>query len=116
MNSMLPYPLINLLISTGDFPTNGWWQVLIGVVQYIAPFTLVPRFVLSLRELYARDLKGRVGGDIDTAFGLTSESGRGAALSAIKFAASAQNEGDDQGEEIQMEVREVHGGGSSAYA
>ena len=111
---MLPYPLINLLISRGDFPTNGWWQVLIGVVQYVAPFTLVPRFILSLRELYTQELKGKVGGDIDTAFGLTSESDRGAALSTVKFAASAQNEGDDQDEEIQMEGMEIHGGGSDA--
>lgn len=64
MNSILSYGVVNLI------PISGWWTLL-GVVQYVPGFTLVPRFILSLRKLYARDLGG------DTAFGLTSASSRG---------------------------------------
>ena len=68
--------------------------------------------MLSLRKLYARDLQGRRGSEIDTAFGLTSVSGRGAAASAIMFVDAMQNEGLEQGEEIQMEEREIRGAGT----
>ena len=83
-------------------------------MEMIPPYTLVPRFTLSLRKLYARDLRGRRGSNIDTAFGLTSASDHGAAVSPIMFVDDGQNEGLGQGEEIQMEDREFRSAGSSA--
>ena len=75
------------------------WQVaLIGILAYAPTFVLTPRFVLRLRDLYARDLRGRCGSDIDTAFGLTSY-GYAAVASRIVFAECKQNMGKEQGEE-----------------
>ena len=33
-----------------------WQIVLIGIVQFVPAFVLTPIFILSLRELYVRDL------------------------------------------------------------
>ena len=111
-NSILAYALVDILGTTGSLSTDGWWPILIGMMEYIPPYTLVPRFILSLRALYARDLQGRRGSDIDTAFGLTSASSHGTVTSVIMFMDARQNEGLEQGEEIQMEEREIHGAGS----
>ena len=75
-----------------------WQVVLMGIGEYVPAFVLTPRLVLSLRELYARDLRGRRGSDIDTAFGLTS-SGRGTVASQIVFAEGGQNVVEALGEE-----------------
>ena len=87
-------------------------MVLICIVEYVPAFVLTPRLVLALRELYARDLRGRCGSDIDTAFGLTS-SGRGAVASQIVFAERGQNvteepdegrdEGQDEGQDAEQD-------------
>ena len=107
MNSILTFALINMLGDTGNVPTDGWRVILLSTMEYIPPYTLVPRFILSLRKLYARDLRGRHGGDIDTAFGFAPTSTRGAAASVIMFADAGQNEGLEEGEEIQMQDREI---------
>ena len=114
MISILTYALISVLVSTGSVPMDGWRVIFLGAMEDIPAFTLVPRFFLSLRKLYKRDLRGRRGSDIDTAFGLTSVSGHGAIASAIMFADAGQNEGLEEGEEIRMEGREVCSTGSSA--
>ena len=113
-NSILTYALINILGTTGNVPKNGWWPILIGMMEYIPPYTLVPRFILSLRKLYTSDLRGRRGSNIDTAFGLTSTSSHGAAASVIMFVDAGQNEVLDESEEIQMEEREICAAGSSS--
>lgn len=113
MNSVLTYALIDVLASTGNIPTYGWRIILIGTMESVPAITLVPRFILSLRKLYARDLRGRRGSDIDIAFGLTSGCSHGAVVSVIMFADARQNERVEQGEEIQMEERETRGAGSS---
>ena len=102
-----------MLLDIGKLPTNGWWQIFLPTIEYIPPYTLVPRLILSLRALYARDLQGRRGSDIDTAFGLTSTSSHGAAVSAIMFADDGQNEGLEEREEIQMRERETRSASSS---
>lgn len=114
MNSILIYALLNVLISEGIISINGWQVVLLGTMQIIPPCTLVPRFILSLRKLYARDLRGRFSGsNIDTAFGLTTASGNGTAASTIVFADGLQNEELELGEEIQMEERGIQGSDDS---
>ena len=86
--------------------------MLLAMTPYITLYPLVPRFILGLRAVYARDLRGRCGGEIDTAFGLNSVSDR-AVASMIMFADAGQNEGSEQGDEIQMEDREIRGAGGS---
>ena len=73
------------------------------VVQYVPIFTLTPRFIMSLRELYARDVQGRRGGGIDTGFGLSSSS-YGAGGMAIVFADLERLEGLEVVEEIPMQA------------
>lgn len=106
MISIVAFSLLNVLISLGNIRTDGWRTMLIGMVQFIPPFVLVPRFILGLRQLYARDLQGRHANDIDTALGLTWASGLNAVASTIMFADAGQNECEREGEEIQMEDRE----------
>ena len=112
VNSILTSALVSMLIQTGSLPTDGWPVILLGTIQYVPVITQVPRFIFSLRKLHARDLRGGFGSDIDTAFGLTS--GHGTTASAIMFADGGQNEGLEQGEEIQMEEREIRSTGSNA--
>ena len=66
-------------------------------------YTLTPRFIMSIRELYARDVHGRQGGGIDTGFGLSSV-GRSAGGVAIVFV-DVESEGSEDAEEIRMEAR-----------
>lgn len=100
MDSILTYTLVSFLIYAANVPTVGWTVMLLGTMQYIPAFTLAPRFILNLRELYARDVGGRDGSDVDTAFGLTSTISHGDA-SMIMFADLRQDEGEQsQGEEI----------------
>lgn len=108
----MTYALLSMLTFTGKLTLSGWKILPIGTFQYVPACTLVPRFILNLRALYARDLQGRCGGDIDTAFGLTLSSTHGAGASAIMFAGAGQNERLDPVEDIQME--EIHSAKSSA--
>lgn len=101
-----------MLGDTGNIPVDGWREIPLGIVESIPPYTLVPRFILGLRKLYASDLRGKHGGDIDTAFGFTSA--HGTVGSAIMFADGGQDERLEQDEEIQMEAREIRSAGSSA--
>ena len=69
----------------------------------------MPRFIISVRELYDHDLRRRWQG-IDTGFGMLSQPGvssRNAAMSAIEFAevAPGQPEGEvDDSEAIRLEM------------
>ena len=87
--------------------SSEWWAVVAGLIQFVPAFTLTPRLVLSLREVYARDLRGRMGSDMDTAFGLISTSSYGTAASTIIFAEGGRNAGGEQCDEIQMEERDM---------
>ena len=89
MNSVLTYSIVNLIAV--NLSINGW-GILLLVVEWIPISTLVPRFILNLRELYACDLQGRRGSNIDTAFGLTSASSHGLFV----------EDGRNEGEEIQI--------------
>ena len=41
--------------------------------MFVATLEGVSRFILGLRQLYKHDVEGRLGNDVDNAFGLTSE-------------------------------------------
>jgi hypothetical protein len=65
----------------------------------------MPRFIISVRELYDRDLRGRWQG-IDTGFGVSSQpvSSGNAAVSAIQFADVAPGREEVEGEVGDSEV------------
>jgi len=94
--------LINVFVVSGGFPT-GWQGILLFLLQYVPLFTLIPRFILSIREMYARDVHGRRGSGIDTGFGLSS-SGRDAGGTAVVFADVEQDEDLECVGEASMEV------------
>ncbi|KAN0092658.1 hypothetical protein V8E55_003442, partial [Tylopilus felleus] len=99
-HSTLLYDVLNVLAATVITSSVAWQYLLV----YVPMFTLTPRFILSIRRLYARDVHGRRGEGIDTGFGLSS-SGRGAAGGSIVFADVEQNEDLEGIEEIRMEDR-----------
>jgi len=95
------YFLVNLIFDI----TTAWLeyaitlssalQLALVLVYYTTLCPIMPRFIISVRELYDRDLRGQLQG-IDTGFGVLSQpvfSGN-AARSAIQFAdiASGQEE------------------------
>ena len=98
MDSILLFSLIGMLTVANMSWYYVWQVVLFGIAIYVPAFVLTPRLVLSLRELYARDLRRGCGSDIDTAFGLRSSS-RATVGSQIAFAEGGQNVGEEQGEE-----------------
>ena len=112
MYSILSYALLDMMYYVENVPTHGWWILLTVLPQPIPAVTLVPRLVFSLRELYARDAYGTHGGEIDTAFGLSSASGHGAVASTIIFADTWQNERSGGGE-LPMEEVESRSASSS---
>ncbi|KAF8452900.1 hypothetical protein L210DRAFT_3755841 [Boletus edulis BED1] len=69
--------------------------VFLNVFLCIPFYTLIPRFIISIRELYDHDIRGRF--HIDTGFGLRSRSNPGldTTVSAMVFV------GGDQGPEVE---------------
>ncbi|KAF8553295.1 hypothetical protein OG21DRAFT_1485495 [Imleria badia] len=100
---VLLFNLINVLSVSGTAPTGGWKVVVLVILEYVPIYTLTPRFILNMRELYAHDVQGRRGEGIDTGFGV-SLSGRDAGGMEMVFADVEQNEELDDVEEIPMEV------------
>ncbi|KAN0092675.1 hypothetical protein V8E55_003459 [Tylopilus felleus] len=78
------FNVIQELTVSGNFPT-GWKAYLLFILQYVSMYTLTPRFVLRIRQLYARDTQRRCGEGIDTGFGL-SLSSQGADGTVMVFA------------------------------
>ena len=73
--------------------SGGVWQgFLLYILAYVPMCTLTPRFILSIRELYARDVQGRRGEGIDSGFGLLATVG-----TAMEFADVEPNEGLEEG-------------------
>jgi len=64
--------LMNVLSVSGKLRSDEWQWMLLFFLGYVPLYTLVPRFIVSIREMYARDVQGRCGGGIDTGFGLLS--------------------------------------------
>lgn len=74
-------------------------MVLLDYFVYLLFATIMPRFLISVRELYVRDLKGQYRGmGIDTGFGVFTHpiSSQDQAVSTILFANDADGSGQDQ--------------------
>ncbi|KAF8126809.1 hypothetical protein EV363DRAFT_1173849 [Boletus edulis] len=70
--SALLYYVINFLGILGVLPSGGWARQALLVIANIPLYTLAPRFIIDLRELYVRDTQGRWDNGMDTGFGLSS--------------------------------------------
>ncbi|KAG9315418.1 hypothetical protein JVU11DRAFT_4571 [Chiua virens] len=73
--------LIDELFKTGNIPGTGWQYILACILEYVPVFTLTPRFIIMIREMYAHDVQGRRGSGIDTGFGLSTLSSHGGTTS-----------------------------------
>jgi len=78
------FNLVNVLYIFGKAPTGGWQLLLLVALEYVPIYTLTPRFILNMREMYARNTQKFEG--IDTAFGLSVVSG-----ATMEFAAAGQD-------------------------
>jgi len=103
--------LINLLGVLGTFSGTRTGPALIAVAT-VPLFTLTPRFIMNIRELYVRDSQGRWDRDIDTGFGLSNGAGIGVGVSTT-IGTIAFAEGVTIGEsEDSQERAEASGQGS----
>lgn len=96
------------MAETGNIPKNNTPIILPLTMEYIPALTLVPRFILTIRELHACSLQRWRRTDIDTGFGLTSASHHGPV--AIIFGDS-EYDGPEHDGEVPMEELEISSGG-----
>ena len=105
MISTFLYCVVNMLGHLGNIP-QGWPTYLLMIAANVPLYTLTPRFVMNVRELYMLDMQGRCGDDIDSGFGLLSGTGWGAGepttMGTIAFVEGGGIGGLDDGEEIAM--------------
>lgn len=69
-HSVFCFSLINVLAATKRLPAGGWQVIPLSILENVPMYTLGPRFIMSIRKMHARDVQGRRGSKIDTAFGL----------------------------------------------
>lgn len=81
---------MNVVFASGIALPEGWAVVLLSL-ESVPIFALTPRFILGIREIYARDVQGRRGEGIDTGFGLSLASG-GSVGMPMGFVDAEQNE------------------------
>lgn len=86
-------------------PTLFNMQLLLLAVVAVLLFSMIPRFIIGIRELYHRDRRRRWQG-IDTGFGVFSEptASRSAVVPANAFADLALGETDADSDAFQLEV------------
>lgn len=91
-------------VHTGAYPPT--WLVVFGIFGISSLYPAIPRFVLSIRELYDKDSRGLSEG-IDSGFGVSlhtrSYSGRETIASTMVFAGGLSLSGREGDEEMQLE-------------
>ena len=102
-DSFLLRGMINILFATGKIPTQYWQTSLLYIIEYVPMWTLTPRFIMNIRELYAQ---GEHVNGIDTGFGLVSVSDYVRSRTEIIFA-EEETEGLRDVENIPMKVATV---------
>ncbi|KAF8126719.1 hypothetical protein EV363DRAFT_1347193 [Boletus edulis] len=112
------YFIVNVLFQVNDVLIYGTplrnTSIILNTFIYTAFYTLIPRFIINIRELYDRDIHGRF--HIDTGFGVQSWSNAGpdATVSAMVFVEGNQGpeveDGMSNSGDLQVETgRRVHG-------
>ncbi|KAI9570975.1 hypothetical protein HD554DRAFT_291960 [Boletus coccyginus] len=69
-HSTFCFSLINVLNASGKLPAGGWQKISLYILEIVPMYTLTPRFIMGLKEVYARDVQGRHWSRINTVFGL----------------------------------------------
>ena len=88
-----------LLATFREFPTGGWQLISLLLLEYVPVFTLTPRFILSIREAFARDIEGGCGGEIDSGFSFLSSDCNTSELPMV-FMVGQQNGELEDNEEV----------------
>ncbi|KAF8125312.1 hypothetical protein EV363DRAFT_1107234, partial [Boletus edulis] len=83
---------INDVLTTVGTPTNTA-TLLRAAFVYITFYTLIPRFIIGIRELYDRDIRGRF--HIDTGFGVQSGPNAGLDTTVSGMVFADVNQGPD---------------------
>lgn len=106
-----------MLFFLGAMIPQGWVILVLQVAANVPLYTLIPRFVMNIRELYVLDMQGRC--DIDTGFGLSGIAGRSVGgmttIETIAFADDGGIGGLHGGEETAAANR-AQSGGRQAFA
>ncbi|KAN0092667.1 hypothetical protein V8E55_003451, partial [Tylopilus felleus] len=86
--AMFLFSLLTIFFVTDATPAEGW-----ETLQFVPIFTLTPRFIIKVRELYARDIQGRRCEGIDTGFGWPSlDCDTGGTVTTVEFAEAGDEE------------------------
>jgi len=96
-----------LAVYQNGISISNTWRLFLALLNYTTICPIMPRFIISVRELYDRDLRARWQG-IDTGFGVWSQpiASQNVALSTISFVDVATGQGQGQegdAEAIQLE-------------
>ena len=99
---ILLYYVYSPLIVWGIVPSSGWKGLIPMLIERLTMIILIPRFIMSVRELYAHDLQGGhdsgSGSNIDIVFELSalSHPGRAASMSNTMFTETLNNGMDEE--------------------
>lgn len=61
------------VLNPGETAPNNTSTLFLNAFAYVIFYPLIPRFIISVREIYDRDVRGR-SQEIDTGFGVLSQS------------------------------------------
>ncbi|KAF8127588.1 hypothetical protein EV363DRAFT_1171890 [Boletus edulis] len=103
---------IDFVLTLAVAPTNNT-LVFLGVFLYVAFYILVPRFIISIRELYDHDVRGRFHADNGFGVQLRSSAGLDTTVSAMVFVDGNQSPEVAGGttSSVDVELGRVHGSG-----
>lgn len=89
---------------------QGWVTPVLMIATNVPLYTLTPRFVMDVRELYVLETEGCLDRDIDTGFGFSSETGHATGsmmLGTMVFVVPGRTEVlDDANETVMVEERD----------
>jgi len=98
--------LINLLFALNMLPAKLWVIILLFPIELVPAYTLTPRFILSIRELYAHSIQSghSQGNRMDSGFGLSGRSASGAntGMTTMVFEDSIAKIGLEEVEEVPL--------------
>jgi len=98
--------ITNAVADADGDPSPPVWSLVSGLFWIVTTFPVMPRFVLSIRELYTKDTLRCCDG-IDSGFGISSRAkniaGHDTSVSGIVFAGSRSGSDEESDEEMQLE-------------
>jgi len=102
-----------MALNENNITTSLTWQLFLNMLCYTAICPIMPRFIISVRELYDHDLRARWQG-VDSGFGIFSQpiAGENVAVSSLAFAevATGQGQGQEGDAEAVIQLEELEDG------